>query len=666
MASAGTVTVDFAAETAKFTAELQKVRKDLGGIRDQVASTNKALGGFKDAFVGALAVTGVVAGIHAVIEATKEAQAAIAQLDSGLGTTSANVPAASAELQRYATELQRTTSFSDEAVLGVETLLLSFQNLSGNTIKRATATVLDLSTRMGIDAPAAAKLLGKALSDPEVGMTALTRAGVIFSDQQKEQIKTFTDAGNIAKAQGVILDELGRRFHGAAEAARNTLGGALDGLKNQFGDLLEGSTGMPKAVESVNALANAFADPKMKEAADKTIGAVAVSVAALVKSAATAVGWVDKMAEGFAHLVIPTSGLDAAQALTQELQLEQIELAKMQRESYAHTAKEIEQQKAYIETLKQRIQLVKEALNVSPDKALQLSLDQPKPSTALDFKTGNGERQKTQDEIDYEAFQKKAALDRLHDDLGAGDVALKMYQDQQDRRFEFESNADRQIQDARLESEKETAAESQKIANDEIRSYIEHAEYRYELERDLQSRINALREGAVNAGIGLLQVFAAKHKAAAVAQILVNKGIAVAMAVQNTAAAATKALEIYGPTPLGFAMAGAAEAYGAVQIGLIAATGLAEIGATALSGTGGGAGVVTGPSNSANLTSSPNESTGLAGADARSAVQVTINGFIGKDNLREILDGIKEAVGAQDVVIIPTNSRQAMELRDGK
>lgn len=43
MASAGTVTVDFAAETARFTAELKKVRSDLVGLKKSSEATARSI-----------------------------------------------------------------------------------------------------------------------------------------------------------------------------------------------------------------------------------------------------------------------------------------------------------------------------------------------------------------------------------------------------------------------------------------------------------------------------------------------------------------------------------------------------------------------------------------------------------------------------------------------
>jgi len=79
----------------------------------------------------------------------------------------------------------------------------------------------------------------KALNDPIQGINAMSRAGVSFTKQQKEQIKTLVESGRTLEAQKMILAELETEYGGAAEAAGNTFQGALNKLKNAAGNLGE-------------------------------------------------------------------------------------------------------------------------------------------------------------------------------------------------------------------------------------------------------------------------------------------------------------------------------------------------------------------------------------------------------------------------------------------
>ena len=80
-----------------------------------------------------------------------------------------------------------------------------------------------------------AKMLGKALNDPVKGLTALGKAGVTFSEAQKEQIKTMVAHGDVAGAQAIILGEVEKQVGGVAEATAT--GGAK--MSVAFGEMQE-------------------------------------------------------------------------------------------------------------------------------------------------------------------------------------------------------------------------------------------------------------------------------------------------------------------------------------------------------------------------------------------------------------------------------------------
>jgi hypothetical protein len=146
--------------------------------------------------------------------------------------------------------LSHSTLFTDDAIQAHENLLLTFTNLKngvgeGNDIfTQATKVSLDLAQAMGTDASGGAIQLGKALNDPTAGISALTRVGVTFTDQQKKQIKTLQESGDLMGAQKIILAELNKEFGGSAEAAAKADGGfhlfnqRLSDVKQTIGDAL--------------------------------------------------------------------------------------------------------------------------------------------------------------------------------------------------------------------------------------------------------------------------------------------------------------------------------------------------------------------------------------------------------------------------------------------
>lgn len=120
--------------------------------------------------------------------------------------------------------LGRLTATDGEVVQGAENILLTFPQVrnevgKGNNIfDQASLSIQNLAARMGGDAQGSAIQLGKALSNPIKGISALTRVGVVFDDVQKKQIARFVEQGKTVEAQKIILGELNKEFGGSAKA----------------------------------------------------------------------------------------------------------------------------------------------------------------------------------------------------------------------------------------------------------------------------------------------------------------------------------------------------------------------------------------------------------------------------------------------------------------
>ena len=177
--------------------------------------------------------------IHKIVEWSSESQNSFAQLQAVIKSTGGVAKLTAEELSEMAEGLAHTSTFSHDSVMAMQSVLLTFDRMGGAVVPRASAAILDFSTRMGIDLTTAARMVGKALDMPAEGLTALGRAGVKFDESQKAMLQSLVDSGNAAKAQAIILGELETKFGGAAAAARDTLGGAIAHLGNVFKEQFE-------------------------------------------------------------------------------------------------------------------------------------------------------------------------------------------------------------------------------------------------------------------------------------------------------------------------------------------------------------------------------------------------------------------------------------------
>lgn len=243
---------------------------------------------------------------YGVIRNTIEAEKVQAQLTAALKSTGGAAGQTVKMLNEHAAALQAVTTYGDEATNSAQAILLTFTKIQGDTFPKATEAVLDMATALQMDLKSAAIQVGKALNDPILGVTALGRAGVQFSEDQKAMIKTLVETGHTAEAQIIILRELETQFGGSATAARDTLGGALEALKNAFGDLLEGDTGSEgvrgtkKAIEDLTAVLQSQA---VKDGFSNLITGAAEATTKFAELLAGAANLTRYMAEEFAARV---------------------------------------------------------------------------------------------------------------------------------------------------------------------------------------------------------------------------------------------------------------------------------------------------------------------------------------------------------------------------
>lgn len=174
------------------------------------------------------------------IDEATEFQNVFAQTEAVITSTGMAAGKTAQEMAYLAEDLSAASGmslFSDDAILGAQNVLATFTNIAGPTFDNATQAILDVSQALGQDLQSSSIQLGKALNDPVNGITALTRVGVSFTEQQKEQVKALQESGDMAGAQALILEEMNRQFGGSAAAAVNTYTGQMTVLSEQFNNV---------------------------------------------------------------------------------------------------------------------------------------------------------------------------------------------------------------------------------------------------------------------------------------------------------------------------------------------------------------------------------------------------------------------------------------------
>jgi hypothetical protein len=194
--------------------------KGIGKIQSAFANLKKIALGLGVAGFGVLTAI-----IYKSVEAWGEQEKATAKLNQALANTGNYSKKASQDLQDYAGNLQKLTTYSDDQILSGMTMIASF-GIQGKELKDLTTATMDFASAKGIDLASAASLIAKSVGSET---NALSRYGIEITGV----------AGSTDRAKSAI-EGIQRIFGGQALAEANTMSGAIKKMKNAFDELGEG------------------------------------------------------------------------------------------------------------------------------------------------------------------------------------------------------------------------------------------------------------------------------------------------------------------------------------------------------------------------------------------------------------------------------------------
>ena len=268
-----------AAAAERFTANLKRQSDTLGKTaseirnydaaqlklndaqRASVDASNKAisayerqqevLGGLRNIAIAAGAAVGVtlVAGLKASVTLAGEAEQSHLRLAAVLRGTGHAAGLTKADLDGMAEGMKEKLGIDDDALRDSMAVLLTFRNVSKDSFGEALETSANLAAVMQTDLKSAVLQLGKALENPEEGLTALKRSGVSFTETQKDMIKGLVDTGNQAEAITLILKTMKEQgLDGVAESMNQGITKATRDAGLAWDDMLK-SIGNTAAVK---------------------------------------------------------------------------------------------------------------------------------------------------------------------------------------------------------------------------------------------------------------------------------------------------------------------------------------------------------------------------------------------------------------------------------
>lgn len=542
--------------------------------------TSSALGSIVS-LKGAIAAAGAAFAVSKVVAAANEQEDAINALNTSLKITGKFSEEASQSFQEYASSLQEVTKFGDEAILRNAALIQQLGNLSDKELRKATKATLDLAAGLGIDLNSAANLVGKAAA----GFTGtLGRYGITVK-------KAATDSETFARA----LDEIEKKFGGAAQAQVKTFSGALQQAQNTFGDLLEEIgfliTRNPVVIKAVGALSKGFSQLigviKQNSGVLKDITTNVFS--ALISTAGATARAVLEIGVAFVKITksindfINRGQIQKLISEREELQRRIIEEPDIEREA---AQKRVAALDIAINATKEANQTEIEdyEAKITAIESLQQSLLQSANNINTSIVEANAtknetlalqEQERTQKAID-ELTEREELLTAVRDEFkairdekaqiekdletaeGARRIALLGRRLKLEKKLEKQSNLEKLTANKKFEKAREDlrkTADQNEIANYEARLKLQ------------QSFTTASLNLANNLAALSIAISGKQNKAI----FLIQKAAAVAQAVVATSLGVTKALGA-APPPANFALASLVGAAGAAQIATITAT----------------------------------------------------------------------------------------------
>lgn len=229
------------ANTSNFEKGMKSAQTSLGNV-------SKSIEGVQNLLKSAFSVIGITASVGAVVNFGKKAVASADEANKRFNVLANTIRATGAstwtsveELDKMAKAYAQSTDYSVSEVEKMQSVLLGFKNISGETFEQASDAIMDMATVMGMDLTSAVQTVGKALDDPIKGLDSLRRQGFAFTDEQKAELTQLVKNGDQLKAQQIILNELATTYGGASKAGQSAfarLQHTMDEFRENIGNKL--------------------------------------------------------------------------------------------------------------------------------------------------------------------------------------------------------------------------------------------------------------------------------------------------------------------------------------------------------------------------------------------------------------------------------------------
>jgi hypothetical protein len=268
----------------KVGADASQFERTMKGVKGRLSSLNVMVAGmvaFKALGASIRAAGDAMRGFMDLVKQGEQAKTEEARLRNvirQMGLYGASADQVTDKLIEQANAAELLTGVDRASITMTQSKLATFAELAktagvvGGAFDRTTAAAIDLAATGFGSAESNAVMLGKALADPERGLTALRRTGTLTTAQIDKIKEAFEQSGNRAEYMANVLDAVERQVKGTAEATANgtvrmqkgfaqlreEIGKPLSDQFDKLADLLMAQ--VPKLKEAASTIGKAISD----------------------------------------------------------------------------------------------------------------------------------------------------------------------------------------------------------------------------------------------------------------------------------------------------------------------------------------------------------------------------------------------------------------------
>lgn len=210
----------------------------LGGVASRISSFGILVGRFGVAG-GALAATfaGVAMAARAAVKEFNKMETALLRLDVVVENSAGRIGQTAGQIYGQASDLAfRTLEDVEGSMAGINSII-GLSSVNAENMGRIMSNAADLSAMGFGDLASMARLLGRAVEDPERAVSRLNRRFNLFNETELETLRIMSELGKEAEVLDMVMAKIESRFKGVSEVGA-TIPYALDTIGQAMGSLL--------------------------------------------------------------------------------------------------------------------------------------------------------------------------------------------------------------------------------------------------------------------------------------------------------------------------------------------------------------------------------------------------------------------------------------------